>query len=68
MKRIIETGQNMANLNLNLNMNGMTGLPGAVSAKNSNLFSPVGGPAPNQPRGVALMAPAGLNSVPMSPQ
>jgi len=37
MKRIIETGQNLANMNLNLNLNCAT----AVSTKNSNFFSPM---------------------------
>tara|TARA_B110001450_G_scaffold220477_1_gene215974 strand:+ start:51 stop:272 length:222 start_codon:yes stop_codon:yes gene_type:complete len=66
----------MANLNLNLDMNlnhGMGSLAGAVSAKNQNLFSPVGGAAPSQSRRAALMATGhpnqlGLNSVPLSPQ
>lgn len=67
----------MANLNLNLNMSmnnsGMGSIPGAVSAKNQNLFSPVGAAGPNQSKRAGLMAgghqnPAGLNSVPMSPQ
>jgi hypothetical protein len=38
MKRIIETSQNLANLNINIG-NPMT----AISTKNSNLFSPVVG-------------------------
>lgn len=46
----------MANLNLNLNIN--LNNSGILSAKNQNLFSPVGGAGPH----------AGLNSMPMSPQ
>ena len=57
MKRIIETGQNLVNLNLNVNNANMT----AVSTKNASLFSPIAGAA--QP----AEANSALPSTPLTP-
>ena len=57
MKRIIETGQNLANLSLGVNNANMT----AMTPQNASLFSPIAGAAPG------AEANSALPSTPLTP-